>query len=192
MVEVSIEYPFSASDVRDLKIGDNISLSGIVYTGRDRLHKHLFDGGKSPVDLNDSALYHCGPVVVYRDGVWHVQAAGPTTSVREEPYMARIIEQHHVRVIIGKGGMGDATTKACAKHGCVYLQTVGGAASVMAQTIERVESVHLMKEFGAVDAVWEFVVRDLKAVVAIDAHNHNIHKRVRASSKRALKTLLAG
>jgi fumarate hydratase class I len=104
--------------------------------------------------------------------------------------MARLIEQHHVRVIIGKGGMGEKTRKACARHGGVYLQAVGGAASVLANNITEVTEVHFLKEFGMADALWSLVVKDLEAVVAIDAQGRSLHKRVQLSSKRALKEVL--
>lgn len=185
-----IEYPFTAAGIRDLKFGQTVSLSGRIFTGRDRLHKHLSEGGKLPVDLKDSAIYHCAPIVQHKEGVWVVRAAGPTTSMRFEPYMAGIIEQHHVRVVIGKGGMGEATRKACIKCGCVYLQAVGGAAALLAESIEQVVGVHFLKEFGAAEALWELVVKNLEAVVTIDARGRSLHKRIKAASKKALKKIL--
>jgi tartrate/fumarate subfamily iron-sulfur-dependent hydro-lyase beta chain len=184
-----LAYPFTASKIRQLKAGDKVDISGRVFTGRDRLHKYLYEGGRSPVELKDGAIYHCGPVVLRKEGNWHVCAAGPTTSVRQELYMPRIIEQNHVRMIIGKGGMGEATMKACVKHGCVYMQVVGGAASLLAQNIEKVEGVHFIKEFGDADAMWELLVKGFKAVVTMDAYGRNLHKKVRARSKRALNAL---
>ncbi|MBN2301717.1 MAG: fumarate hydratase C-terminal domain-containing protein [Lentisphaerae bacterium] len=192
MSEVSIEYPFSAAAVRNLSVGDRIRLSGLVFTGRDRFHKYLFDGGKSPVHLKDGAIYHCGPVVIRKDGEWKVLAAGPTTSSREDLYTPKIIEEHKIRVIIGKGGMGKATLEACSHHGCVYLQAVGGAAAHIAQRVERVQGVHLIKEFGAADAVWELIIHDMEAVVTMDAHGNSLHKRIRNSSKRSLRVVIAG
>lgn len=185
-----LEYPFTAAKVRELKVGETVSLSGRIFAGRDRLHKYLFEGGKSPVDLKDGAIYHCGPIVLRKEGVWVVLAAGPTTSMRHEAYMPGIIEQHHVRVIIGKGGMGEATRRACAKYGCVYLQAVGGAASLLASRIEEVGGVHFLKEFGAAEALRELVVRSFTAIVTIDARGQSLHKKVKATSKRALKKVL--
>ena len=185
-----IEYPFTEPNIKNLKAGETVSVSGLVFTGRDRLHKYLFEGGKSPVDLKDGAIYHCGPIVIRKEGSWVVRAAGPTTSFRQEPYMSTIIGQHHVRVIIGKGGMGEATRKACLKHGCVYLQAVGGAAAMLAASIERVAGVYFLKEFGPAEALWEFIVKDFRAVVAIDLRGRSLHKRVKATSKRALKEAL--
>jgi fumarate hydratase class I len=187
-----IAYPFTAAKISELRTGDHVSLAGRVFTGRDRLHKHLFEGGASPIRLKDGALYHCGPVMIRTEGGWAVRAAGPTTSIRQEPYMARIIEQHRVRVIIGKGGMGEATRKACTRHGCVYLQAVGGAATLLAEHVDEVVGVHFLKEFGAADALWELVVSNFRAIVAIDAHGRSLHKRVKTVSRRVLTGVLNG
>lgn len=185
-----LEYPFTLAKVRDLKAGQLVRLSGKLFTGRDRLHKFLFDGGTPPVEVADAAIYHCGPVVVREGGAWVVRAAGPTTSGRLDRYMARIIEDHRVRVIIGKGGMGERTRGACSRHGCVYLQAVGGAAVILAQHIQKVLSVHFLKEFGSAEAMWELDVKDFPAMVAIDTHNSSVHKTIKTSSKRVLMRLL--
>ncbi len=187
---IRLEYPFTKDQVSTLKVGMLVSLSGRIFSARDRFHKYLFEGGDSPVSLNDGAIYHCGPVVVRRDGKWVVLAAGPTTSIREEPYMASIIEKHGVRLIIGKGGMGSATMKACKKFGCVYLQAVGGAAAVLASRISSVDDVHLMKEFGSAEAVWELIVSDFEAIVAIDSSGKSLNERVKRSSKKVLKSVI--
>jgi fumarate hydratase subunit beta len=187
----TLAYPFSEADVRGLKVGDTMSVSGRVFTGRDRLHKYLFEGGACPVDLKDGALYHCGPVVVQREGEWIVKAAGPTTSMREEPFMPRIIADHGVRVIIGKGGMSEGTRRACREHGCVYLHAVGGAAALLAQSVKRVCNVFFRREFGAAEAVWELEVDGLAGLVTMDAHGRSLHKRIGNASRRALKELLA-
>lgn len=187
---IKLEYPFTKDQVSTLKVGMLVSLSGRIFSARDRFHKYLFEGGDSPVSLNDGAIYHCGPVVVRRDGKWVVLAAGPTTSIREEPYMASIIEKYGVRLIIGKGGMGSATMKACKKFGCVYLQAVGGAAAVLASRISSVDDVHLMKEFGSAEAVWELMVSDFEAIVAIDSSGKSLNERVKRSSKRVLTSVI--
>ena len=184
-----LRYPFSEEAVRGLRAGEIVQVNGRVFTGRDRLHKHLAEGGACPVSLRDGALYHCGPVVVPQGEGWRVVAAGPTTSVREEPYMAEVIERHGVRVIIGKGGMGAATREACEKFGCVYLQAVGGAAALLAQRIRRVESVHFIEEFGATEALWELEVEDFETVVGIDAHGRDLFGEVKTSSREVLRRL---
>ena len=183
-------HPFTRDQVAGLRAGDMVRVTGRVFTGRDRFHKHLAEGGRSPVDLKDGALYHCGPVVLRREGAWVVRAAGPTTSTREEPYLPKIIREHGVRLIIGKGSLGAKTAAACAEFGCVYLHAVGGAAQVLAECIQAVPAVHLLREFGPTEAVWEFDVKDFPAVVAIDARGESLLARVQAASRRALRRAL--
>jgi len=142
--------------------------------------------------MQDGALYHCGPVVVKEGGVWKVRAAGPTTSLREEPYMARLVQEHGIRVIIGKGGMGEQTRIACKQHGCVYLHAVGGAAGIIARCVREVKDVLFMNQFGAAEAMWLLEMAELKAVVTIDARGSNLHKRIAQRSRKALKTLMPG
>lgn len=187
---VSLEYPFSEGAVRALHAGDRVRVSGLVYTGRDRLHKFLGEGGKSPVDLKDAAVFHCGPVML-RDGEdWRVVAAGPTTSIREEPYMAGIVRTHGVRVILGKGGMGAKTLAACAECGCVYLQAVGGAAALTAKRIAAVEGVNFLEEFGPTEAMWTLRCDGLEAIVGMDTHGVSLFDAVRENSKQRLEALL--
>ena len=154
----AIATPLSERAVRALAAGDVVEISGRVYTGRDKLHKHFADGGRLPVDFRGGVLYHCGPVCV-PDGAggWKVVAAGPTTSVRENPYEPDFIAKTGVRVIVGKGGMDAATLAAMKKHGCVYVQAVGGAA----------------------EAVWHFDVEGFRGVVAMDAHGRSLFDAVR-------------
>jgi fumarate hydratase class I len=197
---ITLHHPFTEAAVRALRAGEAVRVSGRVCTGRDRLHKHLAEGGACPADLRDGALFHCGPVVVPRSpdpaqppdgrGDWRVVAAGPTTSVREEPYMARVIERFGVRVVIGKGGMGAATREACARFGCVYLQAVGGAAALIAQRVTRVAQVHFLEAFGATEALWELEVEGVEAVVGIDAGGRSLYDEVRDASAARLLHLL--
>lgn len=180
-------------DVRSLELGQTLLLSGIVHTGRDRFHKYLHDGGTLPahIDLASSALYHCGPVMVATpEGGWKMVAGGPTTSSREEPYEAEIIERFGLRLIIGKGGMGPATLEACKTHGCVYLQAVGGAATSIAHAVEAVEGVDFLDEFGAAEAMWHLRVKDFPVTVAMDAHGNSLYDRVQTASAAQLASLL--
>ena len=186
----SLTYPFTEAQVRLLTVGTAVTLRGLIFTGRDRLHKYLHDGGPSPVPLRDGAIYHCGPVVVEEEGGWRVVAAGPTSSLREEPYMAAIIAGHGVRVIIGKGGMGATTRDACRRYGCIYLSAVGGAAVALAQHIRRVRHAYLLREFGATEALWALEVEGFEAVVTMDTHGRSLHEDVAESSRRELDRLL--
>jgi fumarate hydratase class I len=153
----------------------------------------LHDGGELPpeVKLRDGILYHCGPVVIKdENGQWRVTAAGPTTSIREEPYQADIIRKFGLRGVIGKGGMGERTLAACQEFGCVYLHGVGGAAQVLAECVKAVRGVYMMKEFGAPEAIWELEVENFPAVVTMDSHGSSLHKDVFASSQAELSRRL--
>src|SRR5438105_664328 len=133
---IELTTPVAEASIRSLKVGDQVSISGTLFTGRDAVHKYLHQGGKLPpeVNLKGGILYHCGPVVIKDErGNWKCVAAGPTTSIREEPYQWQIIRDFGLRGVIGKGGMGDRTLQACKEDGCVYLHAVGGAAQVLAQ-----------------------------------------------------------
>lgn len=185
-----LEAPFTEEKIRGLRVGQLVELSGLVYTGRDAVHKYLHDGGKPPVDLTDSIIYHCGPVVVKEKGRWVVKAAGPTTSIREEPYQGPLMEQYKIRGVIGKGGMGPKTLEYCRKVGAVYLHAVGGAAQVLAERITAVEGVHFMEEFGSPEAIWELRVDRFPAVVTMDSHGESLHENVLAASREALGRLI--
>ena len=189
---IELRYPFTETAVRALRAGDAVRLSGRVCTGRDRFHKFLADGGECPVDLRDGALFHCGPVVVPEGGSWRVVAAGPTTSIREEPYEADAVERLGIRLVIGKGGMGAKTLEACRRCGCAYLQAVGGAAALTAQRIRRVIGVYFLEEFGATEACWEWEVEGLEAVVGMDARAGDLFARVRETSAARLEALGKG
>jgi len=185
----SLTTPISAAQVRSLKVGDEVLINGTLFTGRDAVHKYLHEGGKLPPDVNlrDGILYHCGPVVIKDEtGDWKCTAAGPTTSIREEPYQWQVIHDFGLRGVIGKGGMGDRTLKACREDGCVYLHAIGGAAQVLAQCIKRVKNVYMMDQFGAPEAIWEFEVEHFPAVVTIDSHGHSLHKEIFATSQAEL------
>lgn len=186
-----LQIPIAGTTARNLKLGDRVLLSGQLVTARDALHRYLYDGGNCPVDLHDGVIYHCGPVVVPTNGTWTVKAAGPTTSIREEPYMRRLIGRLHLRAILGKGGMGPQTRKACAEHGCVYLHAVGGAGQVLAGAIERVADVHFLKEFGPSEAMWVLQVKNFPAVVTIDCRGRSLHKKIADLSRKNLRALLA-
>ena len=204
--EIALESPISEEQVRSLKVGDVVLVSGRMFTGRDAVHAHLMKHDP-PVDLRGSVLYHCGPVVVKEpaspepqgeggpvspkpagEGGWKVTAAGPTTSIREEPYQADIIKKYGVRVVVGKGGMGPKTLAGLRESGAVYLNAIGGAAQFYARCIERVDGVSLM-EFGTPEAMWHLQVRDFPAIVTMDAHGRSLHKDVEEESGRVLAGL---
>ena len=189
--EVALKAPLSEQDVRALKVGDLVLVSGRMFTGRDAVHSHLMKN-QPPVDLSGSVLYHCGPVVMKDekagDAGWRVTAAGPTTSIREEPYQGEIIKRYGVRAVIGKGGMGSKTLAALKEHGAVYLNAIGGAAQFYARAIKKVDGVSLM-EFGTPEAMWHLTVEDFPAIVTMDAHGNSLHKEIEEESGAHLERI---
>jgi fumarate hydratase class I len=185
--EIRLNAPLTEEQIRGLKVGDVVLVSGRMFTGRDAVHSYLMKH-EPPVDLRGSVLYHCGPVVVKTGETWQVTAAGPTTSIREEPYQGEIIRRYGVRAVIGKGGMGAKTLAALKEHGAVYLNAIGGAAQFYARTITGVDGVSLL-EFGTPEAMWHLQVQDFPAIVTMDANGNSLHKDVEQTSGEELEQL---
>ena len=185
--EIILTAPLTEEKVRALKVGDVVLIRGEVYTGRDAVHAHLMKN-PPPVDLNGAVLYHCGPVMMQNDGKWTVKAAGPTTSIREEPYQADVIKRYGVRAVIGKGGMGAKTSAALAEFGAVYLNAIGGAAQYYARTVQDVLDVNLL-DFGVPEAMWHLRVENFPAIVTMDTHGNSLHADVEKATADELERL---
>lgn len=198
-----LTIPLEENAVRSLDVGDVVSLSGILVTARDAAHKYMVEtfvdgepGGEAAFGailesrLRGGAIYHCGPVVAKEGDRWRFVAAGPTTSMREEPYEGKIIRRFGVRAVIGKGGMGPTTLAACRESGCVYLHTVGGAATFLADAVKEVVEVHKLDTLGAPEAFWVIRVEGFPAVVTMDAKGQSLHASMREASEKALATAL--
>lgn len=190
MAVIQIETPVSEEAIRRLRVGDTVEISGRLYTGRDAVHHRLHRGEAPPVDLRGHIIYHCGPVMVEEEGRWVCKAAGPTTSIREEPYQWEVMRDHGIRGVIGKGGMGAKTLAGCQEYGAVYLHAIGGAAQVCAQRIVRVDDVHWM-ELGSPEAIWCLTVERFPAIVTMDSHGGSLHQEVLERSREALAALKA-
>jgi fumarate hydratase class I len=201
-----ITTPISDDVIRDLKVGDAVALSGMMVTGRDTVHKWMMETfikkTRAPQGddlqvyeelkkiLNGSLIYHCGPVVSGLDTKeYKFVAAGPTTSIREEPYQADVLKHFNLKGVIGKGGMGAKTLKGCADTPAVYFHAIGGAASYIAQTVVKVHGVYKY-EFGVPEAIWVIEVKDFPVVVTMDSHGGSQHAVIEESSKKVLDDLL--
>jgi fumarate hydratase subunit beta len=202
-----INLPMSDEIVRGLRVGEPVLLSGIMLTGRDTVHKWMIDTfikKTRPVQGDDQevyeailplleggVIYHCGPVVAgLETGDYRFVAAGPTTSIREEPYQGDVMRHFKIKGVIGKGGMGPKTLAACQEVPGTYLHAVGGAASLIAQTVERVLGVYKL-EFGVPEAMWVIQVKDFPVVVTMDSHGGSLHAEIEAKSAKVLEELLA-
>jgi fumarate hydratase class I len=185
--EIILTAPLTEEKVRALKVGDVVLIRGEVYTGRDAVHAYLMKN-PPPVDLNGAVLYHCGPVMLQSGGKWTVKAAGPTTSIREEPYQADVIKRYGVRAVIGKGGMGAKTSAALRDFGAVYLNAIGGAAQYYARTVQDVLDVNLL-DFGVPEAMWHLRVDNFPAIVTMDAHGNSLHAEIEKTTADRLEHL---
>ena len=175
-----IQLPVSEADIRALHAGDEVEISGTMVTARDAAHKYMVEQKPDYLHkvLNGSMIYHCGPVVGKEGGRYRFIAAGPTTSIREEPYEADVMGLYKVRGIIGKGGMGAKTLDGCKQHGGVYLHAIGGLAAVLAECVTEVVDVYMLDEFGVPEAIWVFRAKDFPAVVTMDSHGTSLHKAI--------------
>lgn len=201
-----ITTPISDETIRELKVGDSVALSGMMVTARDAAHKwmietfirktrppqgddmHVYEELKK--FFNGSIIYHCGPVVTGLDtGEYKIIAAGPTTSIREEPYQADVMKHFNVKGVIGKGGMGAKTLKGCEETPGVYFHAIGGAASFLAQTVTKVHGVFKL-DFGVPEAMWLIEVKDFPVVVTMDSHGRSQHAVIDDASKKVLDDLL--
>lgn len=205
MQQVSI--PISDEIIRSLKVGDPVLLSGVMVTGRDAAHKWMVESfiksTEYPTEedklvyqeikplLERGVIYHCGPVVAgLEEKEYRFVAAGPTTSTREEPYQGDVMRHFNLKGVIGKGGMGARTLAACQEVPGVYFHAVGGAASLIAQSVEGVLGVYKY-EFGVPEAMWVIRVKDFPAVVTMDSHGVSLHADIEVKSRAALQGLLA-
>jgi len=194
-MEYHLKTPVPDAEIRKLKVGDVIYLTGTVITARDEAHiealEHNEKGEKLPVDFKGNAVFHCGPIMRKKGNGWEVVAAGPTTSTRMEIFEDKFIEAFRPSVIIGKGGMGDRTAKACQKHGCVYVSFTGGAALLGAKGIKKVKDVYWLEKLGMPECLWVYETQDFgPLIVTIDTHGGNLTadlgKKVNANRDRLI------
>lgn len=203
-----LTIPISDDVIRSLNVGDSVSLNGVMITGRDAVHKWMTEifikktrppqeddqevyQALKPI-LNGGIIYHCGPVVSGLDtGQYRFVAAGPTTSIREEPYQADVMKHFNLKGVIGKGGMGAKTLNGCLEVPAVYFHAIGGAATLIAQSVSRVLGVHKLS-FGVPEAIWIIEVSDFPVVVTMDSHGQSLHETVERESSRLLAELIAG
>jgi fumarate hydratase class I len=190
---IKLHTPISEEDIRKLKTGDSVLLSGTIVTARDEAHKLMVEEKPNFIReiLKESVIYHCGPVVKkHEDGTWSFVSAGPTTSAREEPYQADVICEYNVRGVIGKGGMGDKTSAGLQKCGAVYFHAVGGAGTLIANAVEKVVTVFKLEEFGTPEAFWVIEVKDFPLVVTMDSHGSSLHKEILDKSNKIAQDIL--
>jgi fumarate hydratase class I len=205
-MKIELTTPISDSDIKKLVVGDTVLLSGVMITGRDAAHKWIEDNFIHPKEepsiedqkifeaikpiLDGGLIYHCGPVVAGLDTKnYSFVAAGPTTSIREEPYQADVMHLFNLKGVIGKGGMAGKTLKACQEVPAVYFHAIGGAAALIAATVKEVIGVHKL-ELGVPEAMWVIRVENFPVVVTMDSHGKSLHDEVRTNSNKVFEQLI--
>jgi fumarate hydratase class I len=201
-----LSIPISPEAILALSVGDTVAIEGQIITARDTAHKWLAERfihqtiepteadwkvykDIKPI-LQRGLIYHCGPVVrALENKQYSFVAAGPTTSMREEPYQGDVIRHFNLAGVIGKGGMGQETLNSCQQNHSAYFHAIGGAAALIAKSVVRVLGVHKL-EFGVPEAMWVIEVKDFTAIVTMDAHGASLHENVRKESKTNLSHLL--
>ena len=181
-MEYHLTLPLSEDDIKKLHIRDVIYISGRIFTARDEAHHMMLEIEKKdlPFDPSGMGLFHCGPLMKKIGGKWQVVSAGPTTSSRMEIFEDEFIAKYGIKLIIGKGGMGERTEKALKEHKGVYTAYTGGAGALAAEKVEEVEDVFWLDKLGMPEAVWIFKVKNFgPLVVAIDSHGKSIYKELK-------------
>lgn len=188
---ISLKTPITKEQILKLKVGDLVNLNGEIHTGRDTFHHYIVKNDlPKHIKTRGGVLYHCGPVVLNDDNNgYKITAAGPTTSIREEPYQSDVIKKLGLRAVIGKGGMGDKTLAGLKQNSAVYLNAIGGAAQYYANCIKKVTGVDFLKEMGSPEAMWHLQVSGFLAIVTMDAHGNSLHKKVDQDSFKKLETM---
>ena len=182
MAEFHLTTPITKEDVQKLKIGDVIYITGTVFTARDEAHERALEMAKKgeamPINFENLAVYHCGPVVRKIGEEWEIVAAGPTTSTRMDIFEAEFIKTVNVNVVVGKGGMGSRTAKAMKEYTAIYTAFVGGAALIASKGIKRVKEVHWL-DLGTPECLWVLDVENWgPLIVGIDTNGDSLFQNV--------------
>ena len=171
--EIKLTPPLNAEIVKNLHIGNEILISGVIFTARDAAHKKLVElleqGEPLPFDLEGAIIYYCGPAPAKPGQV--IGSAGPTTSSRMDSYTPLLLK-HSLKAMIGKGSRSAEVRKAIAEHGAVYLVAVGGAGALLAQRIKKAEII-AYPELGP-EAIYPLEVEDFPTIVANDASGRDL------------------
>lgn len=168
--------PVKDSDLEQLHIGDVVYLTGHIVTCRDVGHRRLIEEKRQlPVDLNQGAIFHAGPIVRKNDdGSYSMISIGPTTSMRMEKFEKDFIAKTGVKVIVGKGGMGKDTVDGCKEHKAIHCVFPAGCAVLAATAFEEIESVE-WTDLGMPESLWVSRVKELgPLIVSIDVHGNNL------------------
>jgi len=186
---VELRTPLAEEDVKRLRLGDIVYVSGVIYTARDRAHEKALKEGKFPENLKGGIIFHSGPIVKKEKKKWEIIAIGPTTSSRMNSLEPEFIERFKIRGIIGKGGMNEDVMKSMRKNKAVYLSMTGGCAASIAEMIKEIKKVYWL-DLGIPEAVWVLEVEKFgPLIVAIDAKGNSLYEEVNKRVEENLKRI---
>jgi fumarate hydratase subunit beta len=178
-----VQLPVGQAEVASWRVGDLITLSGVILTARDLAHRRILEaaarGAGLPFDPTGLPIFHCGPLARRGATGWTITGLGPTTSARMESSTPAIMVRYRTPFLIGKGGMGPGTRQAIVDRGAAYLAAVGGTGALGARAVEEIVEVHWLEEVGMPDAVWILRVRNYgPLVVTIDSTGRDLHDEI--------------
>ncbi len=177
---INLKPPLCQEDIKNLKIGDLVQISGRIITARDEAYERILEfyekEKKLPIDLEGEIIYHCGPLVKQENKNWKIIAAGPTTSARLDDMQVDFVEKTGVKALIGKGGIGKKIVPEISSLGCIYLSYTGGAAALAAESIIGVKNL-FWEDLGLPEALWVLKVENFGPLtVAVDTFGENLYK----------------
>lgn len=167
--------PIQDEDIKSLKVGDIVYLSGTLVTCRDEGHRRIIAEGIMPkLPMDRIAIFHAGPIIKDVEGGWEMVSIGPTTSMRMERYEKELLAKTGVKLVIGKGGMGSKTAEGCRESVAVHAVFPGGCGVIAAEQVEKIEGKE-WPEFGMPEAFWILKVKEFgPLIISIDTQGNNL------------------
>ena len=177
MAEIrDIKLPMTEEDIKSLKLGEMVTVSGLLFTGRSRFHiRAIADDVYPPIDYEKiNCFFHVGPVMRQDDGEWKVVSCEPTSSIRFERYGADVVRKFSLRTLIGKTTMGPGTAQALKEVGGIYLSKIGLSGNALKDQVKKVHDVHFLDELGKTECTWIYEVDHFGPFfVAMDSEGNN-------------------
>lgn len=190
----NLTLPLSEEVARSLRLGEMVTVSGMLFTGRSRLHiRAIEENVFPPIDYaRINCFFHVGPVMQQTDAGWQVVSCEPTSSLRFERYGAAVVRRFGLRCLIGKTTMGRETARALAEVGGVFLSKIGLSGNALRDQVKKVHGVHFLEELGKTEATWIYEVEQFGPFfVAMDASGNNYFEALEAEVQQRLPAIEA-
>ncbi|VBB08318.1 fumarase c-terminus [Lucifera butyrica] len=193
MAKKILTTPIKAEDLEDINIGDIVYLNGYITTCRDVAHRRLIEEGRNlPVDIDGGAIFHAGPIIrTIDENQYEMVSVGPTTSMRMEKFEEEFIKETGVKLIVGKGGMGEGTMKGCRDYKAIHAVFPAGCAVVAATCVEKIEDAN-WKDLGMPETLWTCKVKEFgPLIVSIDTHGRNLFEENKVKFNQIKEKVIA-